>query len=212
LLSAAVGPDDEQLQLYRTHPVVVTVTVADLLDDAGAVQPYWEAAAELDRRIDELGLPAEGLVDDDEEPVTTGQLAQLAELRRLQDRLEELRLADWGGYADALTESLRAAAAARGMPLGHLQVTVDLDPYPRLPGLRTDRRVTVADELLVHAVDTTPLVLADRPPPLDRIQRGDRGAGGLPHTTAGRTADTTRPPATWPGVPTGDGPNRGWHR
>jgi hypothetical protein len=195
LLAGTVGPDDEHLQLHRTQPVVVTLTLADILDDLDAAEPYLEAAEELDRRYSEIDLPSDAVALD-EDTLTAEQLRQVKEHNDLEDQLEQLRQADWSSYAADLTAAVTATANMRGILPGQLVVQVDLDQFPTVP-TRTGQPVTVADELRMHAVDVTPFPWAELPPPLQRLPAGGDNAqpahGSAPRTTAAPTRGAAGP-------------------
>jgi hypothetical protein len=188
LLTSTVGPTDEHLHQHRTEPVVVNIDVDAVLTEQGAWLPYLAAQDELARGHDQARATLTG----PDGPADDEALDRVDDrFGKLEDRLEELRQADWACYGHDLKASVRAAAAALPGLAVPVLVNLHLDQarHAAAPPADGERMWTLADELLTHAIAATPLPTEGQPAPLDRLH----AAGGPP---AGATAHP--PPAARP--------------
>ena len=180
LLTATVGPDEQQLLQHRTDPVVVSVNVDDVMVDLGAWQAYDDACDALQRRYDNLGLP--------EVRCTSGSgldvLASLAvatpdqehgseQIAELEDRLEHQRQQDWVAYGAALATHIRAQVARIEGLRVPVVVHVDVDLVPAAGPSGTGGSgmgESLPERLLQAAVLATPLPGHGRTP-LERLEQ-----------------------------------------
>ena len=180
LLTATVGPDEQQLLTHRTDPVVVSINVDDMMVDLGAWQAFDDACDALQRRYDDLGLTDVRRTSGSALDVLAALSAATPEQERgceqiaeLQDRLERQRHQDWVAYGAALAAHIQAQVASiEGLRVPVVvHVDVDLVPAAGPPGTwGSGVGESLPERLLNAAVRATPLPGHGRTP-LERLEQ-----------------------------------------
>ncbi len=180
MLGSTVGHDEHDLLEHRTEPVVVNIYVDELMVDASVWKAYDDAAQELVRRYDAIGIPSTSgvgpVLSDQEleqalsrlEPATEEQERQAEAISDLEDRLEQLRQQDYAAYGAALKAHIEAAAASLDGLHAPVVVNVDLETFRSELGSGDLGWATVENRLLGEALAATELP-GDGRDPLDRL-------------------------------------------
>ncbi len=180
LLTATVGPDEQQLLAHRTDPVVVSINVDDMMVDLGAWRAYDDACDALQRRYDDLGLSDVRRTSGPALDVLANLAAATPEQERgceqiaeLEERLEQQRQQDWAAYGAALAAHIEAQVARIEGLRVPVVVHVDVDPVPTAgpPGTwGSGVGESLSERLLNAAVQATPLPGHGRTP-LERLEQ-----------------------------------------